>query len=51
MEQDFAHIYCYDFRNRIDTFKNKIKFIENLNKEDIKFKSPYEIVDNIKKLK
>ena len=25
MEQDFAHIYCYDFRNRIDTFKNKIK--------------------------
>ena len=31
--------------------KDRIKFIENLNKEDIKFKSPYEIVDNIKKLK
>ena len=31
--------------------KDRIKFIENLNKEDIKFKSPYEIVDNVKKLK
>ena len=31
--------------------EDRLKFIESLNKEDIKFKSPYEIVDNIKKLK
>jgi LAO/AO transport system kinase len=31
--------------------EDRLKFIESLNKEDIKFKSPYEIVDNMKKLK
>ena len=29
--------------------KDRIKFVENLNEEDIKFKSPYDIVDRIKK--
>ena len=31
--------------------EDRLAFVKNLNKEDIKFKSPYQIVDNIKKLK
>ena len=30
--------------------KDRIKFVEDLNREDIKFKSPYDIVDKIREV-
>ena len=29
--------------------KDRIRFVKNLNEKDIKFKSPYDIVDKVKK--
>jgi len=31
--------------------KDRLEFVEKLSKEDIRIKSPYEIVDKVKKLK